>query len=219
MPDLNFTIEDAEAVKYAAAPTIQFRIFIENNNENERIQSIGLRCQVNIEPTKRRYSEEEQKRLYELFGEPKRWSQTLRPMLWTNAFVNVPSFSRDTETNLPISCTFDFNVGGTKYFAGLESGEIPLLFLFSGTIFYDAGRGLQIAQISWEKEAKYNLPVSVWQEMMDYYYSNSVWLSLRRDIFDRLYQFKIQNGQTSWEQALETLLENTGEEKEKAQKV
>jgi hypothetical protein len=42
--------------------------------------------------------------------------------------------------------------------------------------------------------------------MMDCYYPNSAWLSLRRDVFDRLFQFKTQNGIPTWEQALEKML-------------
>lgn len=215
MPELNFTVDDAKVLTFAAAPTIQFRLYAENENENEQIQSITLRCQINIEPTKRRYSDEEQKKLFELFGEPERWNQTLRSMLWTNTFVNVPSFAESTEIELPVACTFDFNIAATKYFAGLETGEIPLLFMFSGTVFYDAGNGLQIGQISWEKEAKYRLPVSVWQEMMEHYYPNSNWLRIRRDVFEKLYEYKMKTGAPTWEKVLEKLLE----EKEKAKSV
>jgi hypothetical protein len=42
--------------------------------------------------------------------------------------------------------------------------------------------------------------------MMDAYYPNSAWLCLQRDAFERLYQYKVQNGIPTWEQALEKLL-------------
>ncbi|MGI8470045.1 MAG: DUF6084 family protein [Pyrinomonadaceae bacterium] len=215
MPELDFAVEKAEAVTFAAAPTLNLKLRVTNGDEREQIQSIALRCQINIEPTKRRYTEDEQKKLYELFGAPERWSQTLRSMLWTNTFINVPSFASETTIDLPVACSFDFNVGATKYFAGLETGEIPIILFFSGTVFYDAGAGLQIAQISWDREAKFRFPVSVWQEMMNHYYPNSAWLNLRRDVFDRLYQYKIESGAADWEQALEKLLT----EKERVQKV
>ena len=65
-------------------------------------------------------------------------------------------------------CTFDFNVGATKYFHGLGDGEVPLCVMFSGTVFYArAGEALQVAPISWDKEARFALPVKVWREMMD----------------------------------------------------
>jgi len=41
-------------------------------------------------------------------------------------------------------------------------------------MFYESEEGArQIAQIFWEKEAKYRLPVAVWREMMDSYYPNT----------------------------------------------
>ena len=195
MPDLNFQIESAEAVTYAASPMMAFKLRVTNAKADEPIHSVALNCQIQIEATRRRYSEVEQARLLDLYGEPERWGQTLRAMLWTHASVLVRPFTGSAVVDLPVPCTFDFNVAGAKYFAGLEDGEVPLLFLFSGTIFYESETGaLQVTQISWEKEAKYRLPVRVWQEMMQHYYPNNAWLSLRRDVFDRLYQYKMQHG-------------------------
>lgn len=207
MPDLNFQVEGAEAVAHAAAPLLSFKLRVTNADAEEPVHSVALRCQIQIEATRRRYSEREQERLLDLYGEPERWGQTLRAMLWTHASTVVTPFQGSTLVELPVTCTFDFNVAATKYFAGLEDGHVPLCLLFSGTVFYQGANGaLQVSQISWEKEAKYGLPVSVWQEMMNFYYPNSAWLSLRRDVFERLHRYKMQRGIPSWEQALESLL-------------
>ena len=53
---------------------------------------------------------------------------------------------------------------------------------------------LQVSQIPWDKEARYRLPVHVWQQMMDLYYPNTAWLCLRKDVFDRLYHYKVRRG-------------------------
>jgi hypothetical protein len=207
VPDLNFQVEGAEAVTHAAAPLLSFKLRVKNADPLEPIQTVALRCQIQIEATRRRYNQREQERLRDLFGEPERWGQTLRTTLWTHASAVVKPFEASTLMELHVPCTFDFNVAATKYFAGLEDGEISLLLLFSGTVFYETPDGaLQVTQISWEKEARYRLPVRVWQEMMDFYYPNSAWLSLRRDVFDRLYQYKMRRGIPTWEQALESLL-------------
>jgi hypothetical protein len=143
----------------------------------------------------------------DLFGEPERWSQTLRSLLWTHASVVVPGFDGSTNADLLVPCTFDFNVAATKYFEGLSSGEMPLRLLFSGTVFYaGTDRALQVAPISWNQEAAFRLPQKAWRDMMDSYYPNTAWLSLRRDVFQRLYQYKIQHGIPTWEQALESVL-------------
>jgi Family of unknown function (DUF6084) len=207
VPDLNFQVEGVEAVAHAAAPLLSFKLRIANAERDEPVHTVALRCQIQIEATRRQYNEREQQRLLDLFGEPERWGQTLRTMLWTHASTVVTPFQGSTLVELPVTCTFDFNVAATKYFAGLEGGEVPLCLLFSGTVFYEATDGaLQVSQISWAKEARYGLPVPVWQEMMNFYYPNSAWLSLRRDVFDRLHRYKMERGLPTWEQALESLL-------------
>ena len=160
MPDLDFEVESAEVLPYAAVPTILFRLGIQNAVEGEEVNSISLRTQIRIAATQRRYDPAEQAKLRELFGEPHQWKDTLRSVLWTNTNTIVPRFSGGAVFEMPVTCTYDFDVVGTKYFAALEDGEIPLEFLFSGTVFYRGESGtLQVAQISWEKEAKFRLPV------------------------------------------------------------
>jgi hypothetical protein len=208
MPDLGFVIEGAETAKFAASPQIILKLRITNLDSSKTIQSIALRGQIQIEVTRRRYKPEDQEKLRDLFGEPERWSQTLRNLLWTHVSVNVPAFQNDTIADVPVPCTFDFNVGATKYFHGLTDGEVPLNVMFSGTVFYSEGSApMQVAPISWDKEARFNLPVSVWRDMMDTYYPGTAWLCLRRDIFERLYDYKVRHGIPTWEQAFESILE------------
>jgi hypothetical protein len=208
MPDLSFQIEGVSVVPFAAIPTLAFKMQIRNADANEAIHTVALRCQIQIDVARRRYSPLEQELMLDLFGAPERWSQTLRSMLWANVNLVIPGFAgASTTADLHLPCTFDFNVAATKYFEGLTDGDIPLLVLFSGTVFYaPLDCGLQVAPISWEREARFKLPVKVWREMMDSYYPNNVWLNLRRDVFDRLYRYKMQQGVPTWEQALERML-------------
>jgi hypothetical protein len=84
---------------------------------------------------------------------------------------------------------------------------VPLLFLFSGTVFYAAPDGrLQIQKISWEKECVYRMPVRVWREMMDHHYPDSAFIAMRRDLFDQLYEFKRREGLASWDDVVKELL-------------
>jgi len=205
VPDLTFKIEDISATSNAAAPQLTCKLRI-TNAEPEPIHSVAMRVQIQIEPVRRRYTADERERLKDLFGQPEQWSKSLTPLLWTNANVNVAGFTGSTVVDLLLPCTFDFNIGVTKYIYGLEDGEFPISFLFSGTVFHAGQIGLQIAQIPWDREARYQLPVRVWKEMMNSYYTNSAWLCLRRDIFDQLYDFKVRRGIPTWEQAFEHLL-------------
>ena len=207
MPDLVFRIEGAEVATLAATPTIGFKLRVSNADPSETIHTVALRCQIQIEVTRRQYDSEEQQKLRDLFGEPERWSQTLRNLLWTHVSLNIPPFHDVTVVDVPVPCTFDFNVATTKYFHGLGDGDVPLCFMFSGSVFYSRdGGNMQVAPISWDKEAHYRLPVKVWRAMMDAYYPASAWLCLRRDVFERLYDYKVRNGIPTWEEALETML-------------
>jgi hypothetical protein len=207
MPDLSFQIEKAEPQRFTVAPTLLFKLRISNAVPGEVVHSVALRCQIQLEVTRRQYSAGDQNDLRDLFGEAERWGQTLKTMLWTHASVVAPAFQDTVVVDLPVPCTFDFNVAATKYFHGLADGDVPLCFLFSGTVFYaDGGGALQVAPIPWDKEARFRLPVQSWHEMMDIYYPNTAWLCLRRDVFERLYQYKVEHGIPTWEQALENIL-------------
>ncbi len=207
VPDLDFQVESAAPVAFGAAPLLGFRVKVTNRHIEEAVHSVILRCQIQIEATRRHYSVGEQERLLDLFGEADRWSRTLRPMLWTNLTAAIPAFTGITTVELQVPCSFDFNVAATKYFHGVEDGAIPLCFLFSGTVFYEGDEGTpQVAPISWSKEARFHLPVETWKAMMDSYYPNTAWLTLRRDVFERLYEYKVHNGLPTWEAVLERIL-------------
>lgn len=204
MPEPRFEIHGAESVAWAAVPQLAFRLTI---TSEEPVRNLALQCQIQIEPVRRRYEAGEQQRLVDLFGAPSRWGDTLRTMLWTHVPLNVPPFHGSASIDLVVPCSFDFNVAVTKYMHGLESGEIPLRFLFSGSVFFDEPGGrLQIEQLSWSSEATSGLPVETWRRMMDHHYPNSAWLALRRDLFERLLQYKADHGLATWEQTMEQLL-------------
>ena len=215
MPDLDFRVEGAEVLEYAAVPSILFKLRIENLEEDP-IRSVALNTQIRIAATRRHYDAVEQERLLELFGVPSRWKDTLRSLLWTHTVLQVPRFSGSTVVDMPVPCTYDLEVISAKYFYALEDGEVPLEFLFSGTVFY-AGEGgrLQVERLSWEKEAEFRLPVRVWKEMMEHYFPNSAWIRLHRDAFDQLYDYKIRKGLPTWEATVESLLRASEQEVER----
>jgi len=208
MPDLSISVAQVEVVPFTASPTLAFKLRIANADPMEKIHTVVLRCQIQIEVTRRKYSAEEQENLRDLFGEPARWGQTLRNLLWNNSSVVVPQFAGVTSIDLQVPCTFDFSVATTKYFNGLADGEIPVCLMFSGTVFYaDAEGALQVAPISWDKETKFRVPLKIWKEMMDAFYPNTAWLCLRRDVFEELHRYKVERGIPTWEQTFESMLE------------
>jgi hypothetical protein len=215
MPDLQFQIEGAEAVAYSAVPLLILKLRISNQVVSEQIHTLTLKCQVQIEPAKRRYIQPEQEKLADLFGEPSRWSRTVKPLHWINTTVAVQGFVDGVVADLELPCTFDFNVAATKYFHALDDGDIPLCVMFSGTVFYQGQDGaLQVAQIPWDREAYFRLPVTAWKQMMDAHFPNSAWLSLRRDTFEQLYEYKMRHCLPTWEHAITRML--AAEETEEA---
>ena len=206
-PELEFAVQDAHAVKYAVVPTLGFDLRL-GRLDGGAVRSVALNVQLRIAATQRPYSPAEQAHLVEVFGRPEQWARTVSSLLWTNTTANVPSFTGSTVFELTVPCTYDFEVTAAKYLKGLEGGEVPLEFLFSGTVFYaDPGGRLQVAAISWDREATYRLPVAVWREVMDHHFGDSAWVRLRRDSFDRLYAYKAGNTFASWEDAVEALLD------------
>src|SRR3954471_15730363 len=143
MLDLTFRVDGAEPVPFAASPLLAFKLHVGQapGTKPAAIQTVVLRCQIRIEPSRRGYGGEEQERLRDLFDTPDRWGRTLRGMLWTHTSLVVPPFTGATVVDLPVPCTYDFNVAATKYFDALQGGEVPLTLLFSGTIFHEADGG------------------------------------------------------------------------------
>ncbi len=206
MSDLRFSIVGARPEPYAIAPTLMVRLRIVDAS-GARIQAVGLKVQVQIEAQRRHYSPAEEERLFELFAEPARWGDTLRTLLWTHLSVFVPAFVGETEIDVPVPCSYDFDVAAAKYFHGLDDGEIPLLFQFSGSVFAHAeSGGLAVDQIAWNQEAAHRLPVQTWRDLMNLYFPDSAWLRLRRDTFDALHRFRGAEAMRTWEETIDLLL-------------
>jgi hypothetical protein len=174
------------------------------------VEAIALRCQIRIEPTRRRYSDAEAERLNDLFGDTQRWADTLKPLQFTNVSVMVPGFAGSTEVDLPVMLSYDLEIGSTRYFAGLDGGEIPLLLLFSGTVFSNVDGRLQAQQVPWSKEAAYRLPVSLWREAIDVHFPDSAWIRMSLPTLDELQRFKSREALPTWDATITALLSRAG---------
>ena len=211
MTSLSFEVVGSRAEPHAAVPTLVLRLRI-TEADGQPVHAVALRCQLMIEPQRRRYVAGEEARLVELFGETPRWGDTLRPFLWTQVGVTVPGFTGSTEVDLPVACTYDFEVAAAKYLHGLGDGEIPVLVLFSGTSFAQGPAGLRVEPVAWHEEASCRVPVATWREVMDRYFPGSGWLRVRRQTIDALLRFKASRALPTWDDAIEHLLKEAGEE-------
>ncbi|GGO78514.1 DUF6084 family protein [Nonomuraea cavernae] len=208
-PDLRITVDEARVAEFAALPTLEFGLTIDGADGVE-VRSVVLDTQIRIAATRRTYGGADQARLAELFGAPEQWGRSLTSLLWTRTVTHLPAFTGGTTAAIPVPCTYDFEVAAAKYFHGLEDGEIPLEFLFSGTVFYLADGLLQAARIAWDTEAEFRMPVRVWKDLMDHYFPASAWLRLGRDAFDRLYAYRSSHTLAGWDDVVESLLRTGG---------
>lgn len=205
-PELRIAVDDVDVQEFAAVPTLRFALRIESSADVP-IRSLTLETRIDVAAPQRAYRDAEKERLVELFGPPDQWGTTLRNLLWTQTTTSVPPFTGSTRVDMHVGCTYDFDVAVVKYFHALERGEIPLEFLFSGSMFYSGDGGpLRIARIPWDTEARYRLPIAVWQRMIDRYFPDSGWLQLGRDTIDRLYAYKASHTLPTLDSAVDALL-------------
>lgn len=205
MSELAFTVLDISPEPYAAAPNLALRLRI-SEATGERVHAIALRCQVRIEPQRRAYEKAEKADLAGLFGAASRWGQTLKPLLWTQTTAMVPGFTGAVDVDLPLPCTYDFEVAAARYLQALVDGEVPLSLLFSGTVFTRGESGFGVEQIPWHLEAGYRLPVRVWHELMDAHFPNSGWIRLDRETLRRLGKYRTERALIGWDRVFDELL-------------
>lgn len=210
MSELVFDCVGAEADRDAAVPAVAFILRIAETT-GERVHAIALRIQMRIEPKKRRYSAAEAERLLDLFGETSRWGDTVKPMQFAFVDVMVPSFTGSIELDVEVPVTYDLEVSSAKYFHSLDDGEIPLLMLFSGTVFTKGETGFAVEQVPWHKEVSYRLPVKVWDDVMELHFPGKTWIRLDRETVDALALFKSRRMLTNFDETLQTLLAEVGQ--------
>jgi hypothetical protein len=130
----------------------------------------------------------------------------MKPMQLAMVPVMVPGFAGSCEADLPVTLTYDLETGPARYFANLDAGEVPLLLLFSGTVFTVADGRIQVQQVPWSSEAAYRLPVAVWRDAIDAHFPNSAWIKMSRDTLEELQRFKTRRALPTWDSTLQALL-------------
>jgi hypothetical protein len=209
MAELTFGCTEAHAVRYAATPTLSFALHI-TESTGVRVHAIALRCQIRIEPHRRKYSADEARRLNDLFGDTSRWAETVKPIQLATVSTMVTGFSSVTEAELQVPCTYDLEVASARYLQGLDDGTVPLLLLFSGTVFTAHGDSMRVELIPWSSEASYRMPVAVWQDVVREHFPGSAWLRCSTETLDALSAFKAEHALPTWDATLSALLATAG---------
>ena len=207
--DLQFEVVGAHAEAYAAEPTLVLRLKITETTDTP-VHAVALKCQIRIEPQRRKYDAAEEERLVELFGETPQWGDSLKPFLWTHTSTMVAAFTGETVVDLPVACTYDFEVAAAKFLHSLDGGDIPLVLCFSGTTFGRGDRGFTMSPVAWSADTDYRLPAQVWRDTMDLYFPNAGWVKVSRETLDALTQYKAARTLKSWDHTFEHLLKEAG---------
>lgn len=213
MSSLRFEVTGARPDRMALAPVLEVGLRI-SVDPDVAVQSMLLHCQIRVEPQRRAYDDQEQSLLHDVFGAPERWADTLKPFLLTHVTIPVRGFQGSTEITLPVEMSYDLEVTAGKYLRAVRDGEIPLLFLFNGTVFRrgdpSVGSGMQVEPIPWELEARHRLPVQVWDELMELHFPGTGWLLLRQETIDALQAVKSRHALPTWDDAVAHLLHDGG---------
>ena len=128
------------AVRHAAAPMLSLDLQVAEPS-GRQVYMIALSIQLMLEPARRTYDDETREKLFELFGEPERWSVTTRSLVWSQLDVVVPAFTGTTTVSVPIACHYDLELAAAKYLHSLPDGEAPLALHFNGMVYYRAEDG------------------------------------------------------------------------------
>lgn len=210
MPEFAFSCTGADPDLGSAVPAISLHLHI-SETTGVPVHALALRTQIRIEPLRRRYDDSEAAALSDLFGERSRWGTTLKPLQL--GFVNqmVPTFTGETDVDVALPCSYDFDVAAHKYLYALDDGEIPLLMLFSGTVFTAEGNGFSVSLVPWDRETSYRLPVDTWKSTLELHFPGTAWMRLGRKTFDALHRYRCGAQLTSWDDAIDRLLKEAGE--------
>jgi Family of unknown function (DUF6084) len=203
--DLAFDVVDLAPEPYAVSPILTVRLRIDEGT-GEQIHAIALRAQVRIEPQRRQHSQAEAAALDDMFGPRERWADTLRSFLWMQTSTLVQGFTGSTEVDLPLSCTYDFEVTASRYLHALQGGRVPIVLLFTGTVFTRGTSGFGVEQIPWDKEVRYEMPVGVWRDLVAQQFPGTGWLRLDHDVLAALAAYKSSAGFTTNGAAVTDLL-------------
>ena len=146
------------------------------------IYTIALRCQINVDPARRRYDADPASDCPSCSESPSGGARRPRASCGrASTCSSRASKARPTSTSrCPAATTSRSRPPDIS--RGLSDGAVPLSFHLSGSVFYKTSSGeLRITQVPWDIDVRYELPLAVWTDMMEHHYPEE-WLgALRRE--------------------------------------
>ena len=205
MAELLFTVVDVVPERYAAAPNLLARIRVEEST-GEVVHALALRAQIRIEPQRRRYDDPESPALLDLFGDRTRFADTLRPFAWLHASTVAQGFSDATEIELPLPCTYDFEVSGTTYLHALRDGRDPAAVPLQRHGLHPRRQRLLRRPDALGPRGSVPPAGRRLARPDAASFPGTEWLRMRRDTVEALGHYRHVHGLTSWDDAVTALL-------------
>lgn len=209
-PELSIEVEGVAPVAQAALPTLEFRTRVRTGGRDP-VQSVSLDTQIRIATDRRDYGEQDRQRLADLIGGPAGVPQPRPSLLWARASTWVPPFVGEVKVDIPVICTYDFEVVAARFLHSLTGGDVPLDFRFSGEVLYHLDGHLHAGRLHPETQARFRMPVRVWRDLMEHYFAGTAWLRVDREVFEALSDYRSQRTHTSWTETVRSLLRAAGQ--------
>lgn len=210
VPALDFRVLGVEAQEFAAVPTLALALEVVRTGGGP-VRAVSLSAAVRIDPARREHPPDAHSALAELFGLPREWARSMRPLPWTRTTAQVPAFDQRARVTLPVPCGTDEELAVTKYLRAVRGGDVPLDLLFNGTVFYEhPGAGLMAAALPATAQAAGELPAALWRELVGRYHQGRPWLRMPQETYDRLDAYRVRRVLGSADDALRDLLDRSG---------
>ena len=173
--DLDFTCTGADADRYAATPTILLHLRI-TETTGTPVHALALRCQIRIEPIRRRYNDEEAEGLADLFGDRSRWGETLKPLQLAFVTQMVPGLHRLDRRRPPPAVQLRLRRRRAQVpVRGARRRRAAVAAVQRDDLHRRPGHR-SVTPVAWQKETTYSLPVAVWRDAMDQHFPGAAWL-------------------------------------------
>lgn len=162
MPDLNFKIVSAQAIKATSIPTLGFHLEINNEVKNVEIQETDLVCQAWIDPGTFHTGQHAP----EGSKAPQESIESSSPISWDLVKVPVKPFKKRTFVMILFPCKNDLRKAIDEYIPSFQDGIIPIRFSFKGSVVYrKTDSQPEVYHLPSDYQVDLKMPISVWRNL------------------------------------------------------
>jgi uncharacterized protein DUF6084 len=210
LPAPEFAVAGVEADPHAATPVLRFEVGVTDASGRD-VYTMAVSAQVHVDAHRRPYDEATRERLRDLFGEGDGVPATAGSLRLGRVDTLVPSFTGSGSFTVELPVSGDLELAGTRYFASLPGGNVPLTFNFNGSVFYrgDDDR-MQVTLVPWTASARYRMPAATWHELIERRHAGSGFVRLQAGTLESLRRRRAERGLPTFDATIAAALEESG---------